>query len=254
MATQPQHPFQSLHLLTTLVICTIAVQLVIHPIVVAVDFLAMFLFPTWNDMSADPVRGELVVGLVLLALGLLSAVAFITAVVLVCMWMYRAAANIRALGATATISPGWAAGWWFVPIANLAMPYFALKEIYAGSHGASDASHKNNAAPGMLKLYWACWLIGNVTSTIETRLVMNPDPDVVLMASYVGVASLVLSVTSGLLLIRFVRQVRDAQQAAIQSDDALHQVCPRCRYDLRGSQAGLSCPECGQSLAMVDSW
>jgi hypothetical protein len=56
--------------------------------------------------------------------GLLS----IAAVVIACMWQYRAASAARALGFPATHSPGWGVGSWFVPIVNLWMPYQAIRD------------------------------------------------------------------------------------------------------------------------------
>src|SRR5262249_29946861 len=39
-------------------------------------------------------------------------------------WVYRANRNARALGAEGlAYSPGWSVGWFFVPLANLVMPY-----------------------------------------------------------------------------------------------------------------------------------
>lgn len=49
-------------------------------------------------------------------------------------WLYLAAFNVRALGASRLrFTPGWAVGWSFIPVANLWMPYLALKEIWQAS-------------------------------------------------------------------------------------------------------------------------
>jgi hypothetical protein len=56
--------------------------------------------------------------------GLLS----IAAVVIACMWQYRAASAARALGFPAKHSAGWGVGCWFVPIVNLWMPYQAIRD------------------------------------------------------------------------------------------------------------------------------
>src|SRR4051812_12371242 len=42
---------------------------------------------------------------------------------LVGMWIYRTNANAHALGGAVSITPGWAVGWFVVPLANLVMPY-----------------------------------------------------------------------------------------------------------------------------------
>jgi|HubBroStandDraft_6_1064221.scaffolds.fasta_scaffold20228_3 hypothetical protein len=64
----------------------------------------------------------------LVALGGLLGLATIGAVVVACMWQYRAASTARALGYAAKHSPGWGVGCWFVPIVALWMPYQALRD------------------------------------------------------------------------------------------------------------------------------
>jgi hypothetical protein len=52
----------------------------------------------------------------------------IAAVVIACIWQYRAASAARSLGLPALRSPGWGVGSWFVPIVNFWMPYQALRD------------------------------------------------------------------------------------------------------------------------------
>ena len=56
------------------------------------------------------------------------------------MWMYRSSRNLRALGATGLRwSPGLSAGGWFIPVANLVVPFFALDELERSSRGQRDS-------------------------------------------------------------------------------------------------------------------
>ena len=74
-------------------------------------------------------------------LGLLLIPVYITCIVLYCVWVYRANKNARALGALGMKhTPGWCVGWFFVPIANLFMPYQAVREIYQASDPKADLS------------------------------------------------------------------------------------------------------------------
>jgi Domain of unknown function (DUF4328)/Protein of unknown function (DUF2510) len=52
----------------------------------------------------------------------------IGAVIVACIWQFRAASAARALGLPATHSPGWGVGSWFVPIVNFWMPYQAIRD------------------------------------------------------------------------------------------------------------------------------
>ena len=59
--------------------------------------------------------------------------------ILVLMWIYRANYNARQLGAAdMRFTPGWAVGWYFVPIGWFWMPYLAMREIWRASVNPSD--------------------------------------------------------------------------------------------------------------------
>ena len=62
-----------------------------------------------------------------------SGLLVLAAIVLFCLFMPRANRNARAFGAPMSNSPGWAAGWFFVPVAFWWKPYYAMKEIWQGS-------------------------------------------------------------------------------------------------------------------------
>jgi Domain of unknown function (DUF4328)/Protein of unknown function (DUF2510) len=50
------------------------------------------------------------------------------AVILTLVWQHRAASAGRALGIPSRHSPAWGVGAWFVPVVNLWIPYFALRD------------------------------------------------------------------------------------------------------------------------------
>ena len=59
--------------------------------------------------------------------------------ILVLTWIHRANHNARQLGADdMRFTPGWAVGWYFVPIAWFWKPYQAMKEIWLASANPSD--------------------------------------------------------------------------------------------------------------------
>jgi Domain of unknown function (DUF4328) len=77
-----------------------------------------------NHQTAPPFDSSGTINPISPLVGLLS----IAAVVIACIWQYRAASAARALGFPALRSPGWGVGCWFVPIVNLWMPYQALRD------------------------------------------------------------------------------------------------------------------------------
>jgi hypothetical protein len=65
---------------------------------------------------------------------LLQFVIFIVTGVLFLIWIHRAYKNLSALGVRSLeYTPGWAVGWFFVPLASLYMPYRIVKEIWLKS-------------------------------------------------------------------------------------------------------------------------
>ena len=62
-------------------------------------------------------------------------ISYIGLIVAFLMWISRASKNLSALGASnQKFSPGWAVGWWFIPIAWLWQPYRVTAEIWVESH------------------------------------------------------------------------------------------------------------------------
>ena len=73
-------------------------------------------------------KREMLVGLAGLFLFVVTAVVF-------GIWIVRSNKNVRALGAkNLSASPGWALGYFFIPILNLWKPFEAMNELWYASH------------------------------------------------------------------------------------------------------------------------
>ena len=90
--------------------------------------------------------------------------------VLFLMWMHQASKNAHALrGQGLMTSPGWAVGWWFIPIASMWKPYQALTEIWRASDpevAVGDESWRDRAVPGTFPMWWALYLLSGVVSLV----------------------------------------------------------------------------------------
>jgi hypothetical protein len=70
-------------------------------------------------------------------------------------WQHQATANLWARGYQGLhIRPGWAVGWWFIPVANLAMPLVAMLEL----DRRSTLDGRPRKASALLGWWWAAWL------------------------------------------------------------------------------------------------
>src|SRR5690606_28980720 len=87
---------------------------------------------------------------------------------------YRAGHNARAIGAEGMkISPGWAVGWYFIPIATLWKPYQAMKEIWQASHSPTDWE-KRDSGP-FLAIWWVLWIVSNGLGQALFRMSMRAE-------------------------------------------------------------------------------
>jgi hypothetical protein len=55
----------------------------------------------------------------------------LAALIVVCIWQFRAATAARAMRLPAKRSPGWGVAFWFIPIVNFWMPYQAIRDCLA---------------------------------------------------------------------------------------------------------------------------
>lgn len=118
-----------------------------------------------GDESVELNAVDAVIGI----LSLLLFPCFIASVVFFCMWTHRVVANAYALGGKwQTISPGWAVGWYFIPIANLWKPFQGLKEAW-------QTSFETDHVPGMMRLWWGTWLVSNMLDNASMRLALNGE-------------------------------------------------------------------------------
>jgi hypothetical protein len=80
------------------------------------------------------------------------------------LWQYRAHANLRALGVSGLkYSPGWAVGWWFIPFANIVLPFLVMRELWKASDPeASSLDWMARRATPLLGLWWACRLLAHL--------------------------------------------------------------------------------------------
>ncbi len=147
--------------------------------------------------------------------------------VLFLVWMHQASKNAHSLrGQALTTSPGWAVGWWFIPIASMWKPYQALTEIWRASDpdvAVGDESWRSRAVPGTFPLWWALYLVSGVVSLVgvgitafaglkqagvESALTFEDATGNAVVA-----VSLFLSAMAAVAIISIMRQLQRRQEA-----------------------------------------
>ncbi len=92
-------------------------------------------------------------------IGAVASLVGVTVVVVWLIWQHHATANLWARGFPGlSTSPGWAVGWWFVPFANLVLPFLSVRELDRRSTG--DGRDRGSGAA--LGWWWAAYLLATL--------------------------------------------------------------------------------------------
>lgn len=133
-----------------------------------------------------------------------------------CVWQHRAHANLRAFGRSGlAFTPGWAVGWWFVPIGWWWKPFQAVRELWKASDPMTHPTgwHSVPTWP-LIGWWWACWIASGVASGAGAAQ-RGADIDATITGDTLVMAALALQVVAAVLAIAIIRQVV-ARQTALE--------------------------------------
>jgi uncharacterized protein DUF4328 len=147
----------------------------------------------------------------------ISVLARIPTIIVYLMWIHRAYRNLPALGANRLQhTPGWAVGWFFVPIACLVKPYQVAAEIWRNSDPqAIGAPRASSVAP--VAFWWAAWLATIVAVRIAS-VVYDLAPErrtvsALMDATMAFLAISVITIIAALLAILVIHSIDKNQDA-----------------------------------------
>jgi hypothetical protein len=170
--------------------------------------------------SADDASG-LLIGLLFIGAGLSIIAVYAATVVAFVMWIHRAYSNLTALGNPKEgleYSPGWAIGGFFIPFVNLVVPYRVVREIWVKSDPVIRSEQdwmfsSSPEAPGLIKLWWAFWLLSNFANNILFRIAGEAEtPEALLWEGHLSAGVAVLEIIAAVLAIRVVRGIDRRQE------------------------------------------
>lgn len=163
----------------------------------------------WNSIPEMEAADNLVL------LGLApQLVALVLAGFLSLKWVYRVSRNAHAMASGLSVRPPWAVGWFFVPLANLLMPFRGVREAWQAS--TQPEAWRNVAVPGLLRLWWGLWLVFAVLDNASFRVELRASSvSGLIAADYLTLAASLLRVPLDLAFMRVVRQLTDRQVTAL---------------------------------------
>jgi hypothetical protein len=92
--------------------------------------------------------------------------------ILFLIWIHRANRNARALGAqNMRYTPGWSVGWFFVPFANLVMPYQVMQEIWRAS--SDPANWQSTSGGALVGWWWTLWVGGYFVAEFSSYMLSH---------------------------------------------------------------------------------
>ena len=147
---------------------------------------------------------------------------FLVAGVLFLRWTFLANRNARAFAAgEMEFTPGWAVGWYFIPVATLWKPYQALSETFKASHPDFTHDWRGASRPGILPLWWALWIISTFLGQAVFRSALRAETaDELLASSTIILISDAMDVPLGIVAMFVVSklQARQSEKARRLTD------------------------------------
>jgi len=156
----------------------------------------------------------------------------VTAVVW-CVWKHRAHQNTAALGARGQqFSPGWAVGYYFVPVLHLWRPFQAMGEIWRASDPAVEnvrgTEWQHGEVPGLLRGWWAAWIAAGILGNVAAGMAGGgPSPQRALTCTWIGIVGSLVGIAAAVLAIVVVRTLTHRQERAYARLDHLAQGPPQ---------------------------
>jgi hypothetical protein len=215
-------PFVSAHNRARLITILLIVGAVVSLLTIPSHVLDLYVQPFAEDQEISDNLGGFFATALTGVLGLTAVAVYIATVVVFLMWLYRVSNNVAAFGQPRQTSGGWAVGSFFVPIANLFIPYQAIKEIWQKSDPApTDGFSYLVSPPGFFPAWWGFWLGSNITSNIYFRMTMAEASAEAL--GTIGILSEVLSIAAAVFAVQVVKEIDRRQEERART---LQQVFP----------------------------
>ena len=125
-------------------------------------------------------------------------------------WLYVTNRNAQAWSAHVSITPGWAVGWFVVPIANLYKPFEGIRETFQAS--VDPVEPASVPSPFLLRLWWGVWLGGNIMSGVSNFLARQRGLPSIIADLWWQAATMAVVAGQTLLLLAVIRLITRTQR------------------------------------------
>ncbi len=155
----------------------------------------------------DPMQG--IIGLLQSGVGILTGITFLK-------WIYRAYKNIQGFGAEGLrFSPGWAVGYYFIPILSLIRPVQVMNEIWR----ASDDPRNWPRRPGswVIASWWTLFLLYTGVTQVSLEIALQASTnDQWTLAAVLAIAGDLFSIPLSIAALQLVTEVYRRQKSLVE--------------------------------------
>jgi hypothetical protein len=149
--------------------------------------------------------------------GLATLGVYIITIILFLLWFHGVSRNLKPLGVRdQQHSPGWAVGSWFVPFANLFIPYRIAKEIWLKSDTNTDEYgflKTESTIPSFFGYWWGLWITSNITQNAAARLTFSASSaDMLSVAEWLSILGDALSIGAAIFVLRVIKDITARQE------------------------------------------
>lgn len=145
------------------------------------------------------------------ATGIVYAIIFSVTGILVLRWIYLTNRNAQALNPAMTVTPGWAVGWFFIPIAGLWKPFDGVRQTWQASANPQDPD--SVPIPALLRWWWGLWVVTSIMGNIGYSLSNRADSvDGLIAANGFTLATLPVDIGLAIALTMMMRRLSQMQR------------------------------------------
>lgn len=159
-----EHEFRDLSTFTTVLVWMLRIGAALAVLSLWSSWLQLDLLKTSfspEEGTANDRREALVAGA--------SGIVMLATLIIFGRWIVLAHRNLPALGAQhLEVRPGWAVGYFFIPILNWWKPYQAMRSLWRSSHSVNHPDIQDST--WVLPTWWAFWVIWSLHGNASWRM------------------------------------------------------------------------------------
>ncbi|MEM7479876.1 MAG: DUF4328 domain-containing protein [Acidobacteriota bacterium] len=110
-----------------------------------------------------------------IGIDLIQGVLFLVTAIFWLRWLHASYKALeRRQGEALRFTPGWAVGYWFIPLVNLLRPYQVMEELRAQSQSITDEPFAK-AQASTIGFWWVLWVASHFVNRTDTRLALRAE-------------------------------------------------------------------------------